>query len=141
MHTVVIILIALTVLVWVAWPAPSPPIAVKAVATEGVREQRMDAFRSRWLPVVMLQSAYAWDEPEWITAYRQAALPATVDLARGGDATADSSHKPVETGPVVIAKPPPARTVRRAALRTSNVCARHGMRKVMVGRYRWRCRR
>jgi hypothetical protein len=36
--------------------------------------------------------------------------------------------------------PPPARIVRRAALR-HDVCARHGQRKVMVGRYKWRCRR
>jgi len=52
----------------------------QGVATERVRDRRMDTetFRSRWFPVVLLQPAYAWDEPAWITAYRHAALPATV---------------------------------------------------------------
>ena len=35
--------------------------------------------------------------------------------------------------------PPPARVVRRAALR-QDLCARHGLRKVSYGK-RWRCRR
>jgi hypothetical protein len=35
--------------------------------------------------------------------------------------------------------PPPARIVKRAALRL-DICARHGMRKVSYGK-RWRCRR
>jgi len=56
-----------------------PAIKPVRVQTEGVRMIRMDVqtFRSRWLPVILLQPAYAWDEPAWITAYRHAALPAT----------------------------------------------------------------
>ena len=129
----------------VAVSRPTPPIVPVRVLTEGVRMIRMDAttFRSRWLPVISLQPAYAWDEPAWITAYRHAALPATVkdaggrpvELARGGDAN------PTPQGPVVVARSPPARhVVKRAALR-GDICSRHRMRKVMVGKYRWRCRR
>jgi hypothetical protein len=54
-----------------------------------------------------------------------------------------------EPEPVVLRDPPPERIVRRArqrvariaARRPADVCQRHGMRKVMVGRYKWRCRR
>jgi len=33
------------------------------------------------------------------------------------------------------------RPARRTRSRGGDVCSRHGMRKVMVGQYRWRCRR
>jgi hypothetical protein len=36
-------------------------------------------------------------------------------------------------------KPPASRHRRQAA--ESNVCSRHHMRKVYVGRWRWRCRK
>jgi hypothetical protein len=37
--------------------------------------------------------------------------------------------------------PPPKAVIQRQARVTRDVCSRHGMRKVMVGRYKWRCRR
>ena len=41
--------------------------------------------------------------------------------------------------------PPEQPTVRRHRARKhaerSNICTRHNMKKVMVGKYRWRCRR
>jgi hypothetical protein len=102
----------------IAVSRPTPPLPVKPVRTETVRVVRMDVqtFRARWLPVND--------------------LPPTIQ--KGSDAPLVPTSAPV----VVDAKPPPpaARIVRRAALR-HDVCARHGQRKVMVGRYKWRCRR
>jgi hypothetical protein len=105
---------------------PAPPVPVKPVATEGVRMIRMDAttFRARWRPMYDV-------------------APATViHEVGGGDA-----HSRENTGkPVVAARPsPPAvRIMRRASLRPTDVCARHGLRKVETVRGKWkgwRCRR
>jgi len=38
-------------------------------------------------------------------------------------------------------KKSPSRIVRRTREARGDVCSRHHMRKVMVGKYRWRCRR
>jgi hypothetical protein len=97
-------------LVFALWPR-QPALVVKAVATEGVRAQRMDdtSFTRRFALV-----------PE------------------GGDAVAERNHKRVVTMPAA-SPAPPARITRRVSLRR-DVCARHGMRKVHYGK-RWRCRR
>jgi hypothetical protein len=103
--------------------AAPPPIAVKPVQTEGVRVIRLDAntFRGRWSPVNDL-------------------APATViHEVGGGGAPAKEASKPV-----VPAMTPPARLVRRAALRSPEICARHGLRRVSYsvrGYQHWRCRR
>jgi hypothetical protein len=102
---------------------PSRSVPVTPVQTEGVRMIRMDAntFRARWRPI--------YDMP-----------PATVIHEVGGG---DAHSQGITGKPVVVAsgpRPPAVRIVRRAALR-SDICARHGQRKVMVSRYRWRCRR
>jgi len=50
----------------------------------------------------------------------------------------------VETAAVTPEPPRPAiRLQRPKPVRVANagICARHGMHKVMVGRYKWRCRR
>ena len=106
----------------VAVSRPAPPLPVKPVRTETVRVVRMDAqtFRARWLPVN--------DMP-----------PAT---QKGSDAPLVPTSAPV----AVDAKPPPpaARIVRRAALRPTDICARHGLRRVTYtvrGYQHWRCRR
>jgi len=111
-YTLTLAALPLPLLLWSAWPAQ--PIVVRAVATEGVRAQRMDdsTFSLRWSGV-------------------NALAPATVVW-----------EVPVETVSV-RPQPPPARLVRRASLRT-DVCARHGMRRVTVMRGKWqgwRCRR
>lgn len=107
----------------VAVSAPPPPIPIKPVQTEGVRLIAMDTrtFSARWRPL--------YDMP-----------PATViHEVRGGDAQPrEDASKPVE-----VARLPPARIVRRAALRT-DICSKHGMRRVTYsvrGYQHWRCRR
>jgi hypothetical protein len=121
-------LAAIPALVWAAWPATPKPIAVKVVAFEGVRNQRMDdsTFRLRWAGVSELP-------------------PMTI----GGGATRSSGGAQASgvTGAFREARtlpPPMVRTVvRRASLR-GDVCSRHGLRKVNVTRGRWpswRCKR
>jgi hypothetical protein len=96
---------------------PQRPVEVKPVITEGVREAKMDSgtFRARWASVVDLP-------------------PATVIRVREVVARTD------DLPPVVISKPTLKKTTRRASLRRPDVCQRHKMHKVTIGR-RWRCRR
>jgi len=107
----------------VAVSRPTAPVPVKPVATESVTARRSDVgtFHARWRPM--------YDVP-----------PATVIhevQLKGGDAPQEFTGKPVEA----VARPlPPARLVRRAALRPTDVCTRHGMHKVTYGRT-WRCRK
>ena len=106
---------------------PTAPVPVIPVQVEGVRVIRMDAttFRGRWMPIN--------DMP-----------PATViHELKGGDALSQE----ITGRPVVAAatpRPPAVRIVRRASLRPTDVCARHGMTKVETVRGKWkgwRCRR
>jgi len=111
----------------IAVSRPTAPVPVKPVRTENVRVIRMDAttFRGRWMPIN--------DMP-----------PATViHEVKGGDALSQEL-----TGKPVVAaarpSPPAARIVKRASLRPTDVCARHGQRKVTYtvrGYQHWRCRR
>jgi hypothetical protein len=101
---------------YVLTPA-SPPIAAKAVVTEGIRAVRMDdaTFRRRWSQVA--------DMP-----------PATVIKNEATILIADAEpNKPV----TLVTK---SVHTRRASLRTRDICSRHHMRKVTIGRS-WRCRR
>jgi hypothetical protein len=109
--------------------APPPPIPVKPVQVEGVRMIRMDAttFSGRWRPM--------YDVPPATVIHE------VIHELKGGDAPQEITGKPV----VAVARPlPPARLVRRAALRPTDVCAKHGMHRVTVMRGKWqgwRCRR
>jgi len=112
----------------IAVSRPTAPVPVKPVRTENVRVIRMDAttFRGRWMPIN--------DMP-----------PATViHEVKGGDALSQElTGKPVEVA-ASAPRPPAARIVKRASLRPTNVCARHGLRRVtysMRGYQHWRCRR
>lgn len=115
------------VVIWATTPRPSLPLAAKAVEVENIREQRMDenTFRRRWSPVA--------DMPA--TTIREVHY-----LVVGGEEA--SQHTVVGTvpGQAVDAPPMPRHRLRSVSLR-SDICARHGQRKVMVGKYRWRCRR
>jgi hypothetical protein len=109
--------------------APPQPIPVKAVQVEGVRVIRMDSqtFSGRWRPM--------YDVPPAIVIHE-------VHELKGGDAPQEITGKPV----VAVARPlPPAvRTMKRASLRPTETCARHGMRKMTYtvrGYQHWRCRR
>jgi len=124
-----VLLAAIPLLVFgaVAVSRPAPPVPVKPVRTEGVRMIRMDTqtFRARWMPIN--------DMP-----------PATTTNEKGRDALdlRGTTSAPV----VVVARPPPpaARIVRRASLRPTDICARHGLRRVTYtvrGYQHWRCRR
>jgi len=89
------------------------PSAPKRVEAEGIRAQRMDTdtFRYRYGPV--------------------GDMPPTVETRLEPLLLGDAEERPAPT--------PRLRAVRVA--QTYSVCTRHGMRKVMVGRYKWRCRR
>lgn len=117
-HSAAIALATIPAVVWAAWPAPEEHrIVVKAVETEGIRAQRMDAdtFGLRWSVVYQLPPA----------------------VARANDGGAGQG---AQAGGQGVATPSRLqRTTRRAALR-GDICARHGMRKVHYGK-RWRCRR
>lgn len=115
--------IALAALVAAAWCVASPRVepvvmVARAVATEGVREQRIDngTFRARW------SSA--------------AELPPMREIVQ--EPLLLVSHDPA---PLMAAAGSPVRPPlsRKVALHT-DVCARHGMRRVHYGK-RWRCRR
>jgi hypothetical protein len=103
---------------------PGPAIIPTVVATEGVTARRMDAgtFRMRWSVVSDLPPALVIHE------------------VGGGDAPLrETASKPVDAA----SSRPPARLVKRAALRT-DICSKHGMRKVTYTRGKWqgwRCRR
>ena len=122
------LLLAVLPLVLFGGPAAvsAPPIPVKPVQVEGVRMIRMDAntFRGRWMPINDMPPATVIHEVQ----------------LKGGDAPQEFTGKPVE-----VARPPPAvRTMKRASLRPTETCARHGMRRVTVMRGKWqgwRCRR
>ena len=95
---------------------PAPDVVPKPVQVEGVTARRMDAdtFRRRW----------PMDLPT-PTVIHEVPVPAVAAAA-------------------ATPAPRPARIVRRASLRTSDVCARHGLAKVEVirGKWKgWRCRR
>lgn len=104
------------------------PVMAKPVITESIRMVRMDdsTFRRRWsvvteLPPTMVEKS----EPLLIveTEVRHA-VPTSV---------ADSAG-------TVSAVTLPSRRLRSRSVRM-DICARHNMRRVMVGKYRWRCRR
>jgi hypothetical protein len=106
---------------------PARAIAPTPVVTEGVRVIRLDAntFRGRWSPVNDL-------------------APATVihEVGGGDAANLRAASKPVDVA--ASAPRPPARLVRRASLRPTDLCARHGLRRVSYsvrGYQHWRCRR
>ena len=93
------------------------PLVTKAVAAEGVREQRMDAgtFRLRWSLV--------------------SDLPPMREITQ--EPLLLVSH---ETAPMAVAGSPVRPPLSRKVALRSDICARHGMRRVDYGK-RWRCRR
>jgi len=103
----------------VAFSRPAPPVVSKP-APQAVRVIPLDTrtFDQRW-------PANALPQENRVQSIRVAG---EIPLAR--PAVDESAASP---------SPPPARVVRRAALR-QDLCARHGMRKVTYGK-RWRCRR
>ena len=84
------------------------------------------------------------DRPSFDMVWHDAAVPTTIK--------AESLRprfvqlEPVKTEPAAVVDiPEPARVTRRWQPKRKhaerNVCTRHNMKKVMVGKYRWRCRR
>jgi hypothetical protein len=104
----------------------SAPLAPTPVVSEGVRVIPLDgrSFDARWWP----------DMP---TTVRVRTVPVRVlTNEKPGGLVAEPAE--MSAAPLL-----PARTMRRAALQT-DICARHGMRKVDVVRGKWkgwRCRR
>ena len=106
--------------------APAGVLAPRAptpVVSEGVSIIPLDArsFNARWWP------------DQAATSVRVKMVPVRVL----------TNEKPGEPAETTVALPPPV--MKRAALRShSDICARHGMRKVVVVRGKWkgwRCRR
>ena len=121
----VIAVATLLVLIWAVTPS-TPPLVATPVVAEGIREQRQDehTFALRWRPVV--------DMPPTVETRHEPLLLVSHDPV--GAARTDERQT---VGATASARP---RQYRRVSLR-ADVCARHGQRKVMVGKYRWRCRR
>ena len=101
---------------------PAPP--AQAVQVEGVRAQRADAdtFRYRYAPT--------------------ADMPLTVETKYEPLLLVDAEEKPtVQTVQTVRTVQPQRSNRSTRVVHSYSICTRHGMRKVMVGRYKWRCRR
>jgi len=100
---------------------PAPPVRV--VEAEGIRAQRMDSntFRHRYGPVT--------DMPPAVETRLEPLLLVTHDPPAG----AARMNERQTVGATV--------SVRSRVLTSYSICTRHGMHKVMVGRYKWRCRR
>jgi hypothetical protein len=134
-HAIMVSFAALPLLVFgahaVSRPAPSPPVPVKLVQTEGVRVIRMDSqtFRARWSPVSDMPPA---------TEVRYARTPTenASNVARGERVMAGT------VSGTDISTAPPSRHRLRSRPAGLDICARHKMRRVMVrGGKSWRCRR
>jgi hypothetical protein len=112
------------VVMWAAMPSASPPVKAKPVQTEGITARRMDenTFRLRWPIDLPPTTEVRAREHGW----QDRAAQARVSASRGDD-------------PILAPATHQTRT-RRASLRT-DICARHNMRRVMVGKFKWRCRR
>lgn len=137
-------LAAIPVAVWAVWPAPSQPIAVRAVATEGVTARRLDegSFRARWSPTIELMSGRLVHTVAPVTVRNGPASPTArwMDLPEAGSVSNATTGKSEAREARHVSRPlPPARTTRYASL-GRDICARHKMRKVHYGK-RWRCRR
>jgi len=66
----------------------------------------------------------------------------TISILRPVVQTAEIAHPPPVARPEIEPEPPPPRRRSvRYQRRSGDICSRHNMRKVMVGRYKWRCRR
>ena len=149
-HAIMAALAALPVLVFgaaaVSRPAPAPAVPVKIVQTEGVRVIRMDSqtFRVRWSPVSDMPPAIAHREPETFREVPVRVLTRTPPATEVRYRTPSVGGEGVVAGTVTGAAHPtalPPRHRLRSRSASLDVCARHGQRKVMVGRYKWRCRR
>lgn len=120
----VMALAAIMLAIWIAWPSATIPVVAKAVTAENVREHRIDegTFRARWSVVNDLPPATVY-EP----------------LLIGGEGVARRNERQT-VGATVSARL--LHRSRRVSLRRSNICSRHGMRRVITrGGRSWRCRR
>ena len=141
-HTLALSMIPV-VLAWAGAPKPivfpAAEIAVKNTMPEGVTARRADSdtFRLRWSAVAELPPAievhYVSDRV--VDAETVASEPPAPPPSRQLEGVARIDERQT-VGATVSARP---HQVRKAALR-SDVCSRHGMRKVQYGK-RWRCRR
>ena len=108
--------------------APARVLAPRAptpVVSEGVRVIPLEAFNARWWPDQAPPSIRVTTVPVRVLTNEKPSEPV------------------VEPAGVAAALPPPVSVMKRAALQT-DICARHGMRKVVVVRGKWkgwRCRR
>jgi len=145
-HTIMIALGTLPLLVFgaaaVSRPATAPPIVAQLVRTEGVRVIRMDSvtFRARWSPVIDMPLAVARTDVRQtvgttVSVHREQPEVRPRTQTVGGEGVVAGTV----TGAVVSEPPPRHRMRSRSA--SLDVCGRHNMRRVMVGRYKWRCRR
>lgn len=107
-------------------PKPKPQLQVERpfqVAWNDV-EQDVGKKADRVVRIIPLPEKQVLTE-------RIVVVPTTPDVPASVPSVAEP---PLEDKPVVVQRR------RHVALRM-DVCARHGQRKVMVGRYRWRCQR
>ena len=109
-----------------ARPAPKPvePVVRGDLFAKRFGEPLPAQVRVRTIPIVRdpVPAAPSPDSPP--------AMPAAVPVD-----VAEIAH------PLPVARPPASIRHRYVQRRSGDVCSRHNMRKVMVGKYRWRCRR
>jgi len=132
-----LILAAIPVLTLSGGYALRPAMPVRAIEVEGVRAQRMDSntFRHRYGPVA--------DMPPAVETRLEPLLLVTHDPIEMR-AREHSGQDRVGIGTSSANRSDGSRLVPASTYRVSHsysICSRHGMRKVYVGRYKWRCRR
>jgi len=127
---------AIPVVIWVATPGKPQPVVAKAVQSEGITARRMDdnTFRLRWSPVSDMPPTTEVRAREYVWQDR-------AGEARPSAERSDGSISAPATQSVGRRQGAPVRPSlhRHASLRT-DICARHGMKRVNYGK-RWRCRR
>jgi hypothetical protein len=122
-------------LAWAFRSEPKPPRA--AVAYETTLSDRLNEVDAD------LPAAKKEDRLPEARAVRT--IPITQPAAAIGAAASERLRSVVLTPPPEAEEDPPRRRKVRAKRERhasrGDVCSRHGQRKVMVGKYRWRCRR
>jgi len=120
-------------------PIVTASIVPIAVMTEGVREQRQDSetFRYRFDAALALPPMIEIRE---VRRDRTNSSSNSTTVGRNAEMAGDPVSEAAAFSP-----PAPQPSRHRFRLRSRpvkmDICAAHRMRRVMVGKYRWRCRR
>jgi len=112
------------------------------------------ALAVQWIPApakpIKLETKFeaAWVDTETVVAKKQDRVR-LIEIVSAAPKPVVTERITPPDAPVVppvlvvqdVDKPAPQHRRHHVEARSRDVCARHNMRKVMVGKYRWRCRR